>query len=263
MFQPIRRAVRGVLKRFGYDVIPFDPDLDYDDFDLRREDEELGILSRVGPYTMTSRSRVSALYRAVEYVVSNQIPGDIVECGVWRGGSMMAAALRLQQLGDAERHLYLFDTFEGMTDPRDVDADNRDRPAWEWMRSVAQGGKRALAQSLEEVRRNMESTGFSPDRIHYIQGPVEETLPGAAPPQIAILRLDTDWYESTYHELVHLYPRLSVGGILILDDYGYWKGARKAVDEYIAEHGLRLFLNRIDHSGRLAVKVDPGPEEAP
>lgn len=254
-----RRGIRKLLKRFGYEVIPYDPNLDYDDFDLRREDEELGILSRVGPYTMTSRSRVSALCRAVEYVVVNDIPGDIVECGVWRGGSMMAAALRLLQLGDQKRHLYLCDTFEGMTDPQEVDRDPRHRSAWEWMRSVATDGKRALAQSLEEVQRNMASTGFPDARIHYVKGPVEETLPNAAPDQISILRLDTDWYESTRHELIHLYPRLAVGGILILDDYGYWRGARKAVDEYIAEHRLRLYLHRIDHSGRLAVKIDAGP----
>ena len=80
--------------------------------------------------------------------------------------------------------------------------------------------------------------------------------PAASPPSIALLRLDTDWYESTYHELVHLYPRLSVGGILIIDDYGYWQGARRAVDRYFAEQGTRVFLSRIDETGRLAVKQE-------
>jgi hypothetical protein len=91
--------------------------------------------------------------------------------------------------------------------------------------------------------------------MFFIKGKVEETIPEQAPAQIALLRLDTDWYESTYHELVHLYPRLSPGGILIIDDYGHWAGARKAVDEYFAEHRLNLFLHRIDYTGRICIKT--------
>jgi len=104
---------------------------------------------------------------------------------------------------------------------------------------------------LEEVKRNMEATGYPPAQISYIKGKVEDTLPAEAPAQIAVLRLDTDWYESTRHELVHLYPRLSPGGVLIIDDYGYWTGARKAVDEYFRDS---LFLGRIDDTGRIAIK---------
>jgi O-methyltransferase len=254
----VRNAIRWALKRAGYDIIPFDPNLDFDDFDLRQEDADLGILSRVGPYTMTSRARVSALCRAVEYVVRSGIVGDIVECGVWKGGSMMAAALRLQQLSATDRRIYLFDTFEGMTAPTEHDADLR-TSASEWMASETKktGSSKVLFQSLETVRGNMETTGYPRDKIVYVKGPVEQTLPANAPEKISILRLDTDFYESTRHELETLYPRLSVGGVLILDDYNFWKGAKKAVDEFIQSKGLRILLNRIDHSSRVAIKLEP------
>jgi hypothetical protein len=96
--------------------------------------------------------------------------------------------------------------------------------------------------------------GYPEERIHFVPGRVEETLPQNAPKDIALLRLDTDWYASTKHELQHLYPRLVPGGVLIVDDYGYWQGARQAVDEYLSENGLALLLNRIDHTARIAVK---------
>ena len=100
----------------------------------------------------------------------------------------------------------------------------------------------------------MQRTGYDPARMHFVKGDVLETVPQEAPERIALLRLDTDWYESTRHELDHLYARLSPGGILIIDDYGHWRGARRAVDEFIEKHRLRLFLNRIDYTGRLAIK---------
>jgi hypothetical protein len=86
-------------------------------------------------------------------------------------------------------------------------------------------------------------------------GKVEDTIPADIPEKIALLRLDTDWYESTKHELIHLFPRLQKGGVLIIDDYGFWKGARKAVDEYFAENNIQILLNRIDDTGRMAIKL--------
>ena len=99
-------------------------------------------------------------------------------------------------------------------------------------------------------------TGYPEEKIHFVQGRVEETIPASAPDSISLLRLDTDWYESTKHELVHLFPRLSPSGVIIIDDYGHWKGCRKAVDEYFdtGDHP-QLLLNRVDYSCRIAVKV--------
>lgn len=251
----VRRFIRWCLRQRGYDVIPFDPEKDFADQDLRDEDAELGILSQVGPYTMTSRANVSAMCRAVEYVVRTELAGAIVECGVWKGGSMMAAALRLLQLDAADRDLFLFDTYEGMVAPGERDRDRLGRqPAPETMTGVRDD--RWCYCPVDEVRRNLQSTAYPRDRMYFIKGPVESTIPEHAPDQIAILRLDTDWYESTRHELEYLYPRLVRGGVLIIDDYGYWQGAQQAVDEYIRQHSLRLLLQRIDHSARICVKLD-------
>ncbi len=108
---------------------------------------------------------------------------------------------------------------------------------------------------FDEVRDSVQGTGYPEDKIHFVQGGVEETVPEHAPAEIALLRLDTDWYASTKHELVHLYPRLAPGGVLIIDDYAYWRGARQAVDEYVREKELTLLLIRIDHGARVAVKT--------
>jgi len=108
---------------------------------------------------------------------------------------------------------------------------------------------------LEEVQKNLYSTNYPKEKITFIKGKVEETIPNIIPEKISILRLDTDWYESTYHELMHLFPRLSKGGVLIIDDYGHWKGSREAVDKYLKENEISMLLNRIDYTGRIGVKV--------
>ena len=111
------------------------------------------------------------------------------------------------------------------------------------------------AFSEEGVRKLLTGAGYPESRLHFVRGAVEQTLPARAPEQVAILRLDTDWYESTRHELVHLFPRLTVGGVLIVDDYGHWEGARKAVDEYFGAEHAPLLLTRVDYTGRVAIKV--------
>lgn len=216
------------------------------------------LFNRVRPFTMTSCERVFALCTAVEYLVSSRIEGSIVECGVWKGGSMMAAASTLLRLGVSDRDLYLFDTFEGMPTPGHEDVNFRGVSASDLMdRAANMPAARIWGRSEQvEVEQNVLSTGYPKDRINLVKGRVEETVPAFAPERIALLRLDTDWYESTRHEMEHLFPRLAVGGVLIVDDYGHWKGARKAVDEYVAARGAPLLLNRIDYTGRIAVKVD-------
>ena len=108
--------------------------------------------------------------------------------------------------------------------------------------------------SLEEVQKNMSLTKYPTEKIHFVKGKVEDTIPDKAPEKIAILRLDTDWYESTKHELEYLFPRLIEGGILIIDDYGHFEGSRIAVDEYLEKNNIHDFLHRIDYTGRLLVK---------
>ena len=210
----------------------------------------------VTPFTMTSPERLLALCDAIEHIENQQIAGDIVECGVWRGGSMMAAAKTLVDLKQTKRTLWLYDTYDGMSDPGEADVDLAGNDAGRLLGEQDKLDAMSIwcRSTLPEVKQNLQATGYPTAQIRFVEGKVEETIPKQIPEQISLLRLDTDWYESTLHELTHLYPRLQPGGILIIDDYGHWKGCRRAVDEYFAELGQPLFLHRIDYTGRLAVK---------
>ena len=218
-------------------------------------EQQIALFRKVEPYTMTSPERVLGLYDAVHYILANRIPGDFVECGVWRGGSMMTVALALLAC-EQTRELYLFDTFTGMSDPSSLDVSWRGKAASALLRGTPKKAGRNIWCVADEadVRRNLATTGYDLTRVHLVAGAVEQTLPSEAPPSIALLRLDTDWYESTSHELQHLYPRLMPGGVLIVDDYGHWRGARRAVDEYFDAQPVKPLLCRLDHTGRIAVK---------
>ena len=220
-----------------------------------------GIVEQANPHTMTGPARLLALVEATRYCVERELPGAFAECGVWRGGSVLAMILTLQSLGRDDRDIYLYDTFEGMTAPGEHDVSEFDPPAAETWREAEEGGDRAWPQFFDEqvfneavVRETVLGTGYPEARLHFVRGRVEETVPDQAAERLALLRLDTDWYESTRHEMEHLYPRLVPGGVLIVDDYGHWKGSRRAVDEYLERTGGPLLLNRIDYAARIAVK---------
>ncbi len=222
---------------------------------LPRDYDEAAVrtINDVKPWTMTSPEKLNALILAVRHVVRHQVAGDIVECGVWRGGSMQATARTLLEAGDRSRHLYLFDTFEGMPPPTDQDKRHDGRSAAELLAANERSSGVWAVATLDDVRTGMARTGYPDDRVHYVPGLVEETVPAQAPEQIAVLRLDTDWYASTKHELDTLYPRLVSGGVLLIDDYGWWQGSRKAVDEFLDVTGEPLLLLRMAE-GRIAVK---------
>ncbi len=248
----LKVLVNKALRQIGYYVTRVDSlpkDFTEDDVALWR---------KVAPYTMTSPGRVHSLCQSVEYVVKNGIQGDFVECGVWKGGCSMAMALTLMRLGDTSRRLYLYDTYDaGWPEADESDVTSEGVHASKlWTESLARGETPdTLFAKFSAVRDAMASTGYPMERVHMIRGKVEDTIPNEAPEEVAILRLDTDWYASTKHELVHLYPRLANLGVLVLDDYGYFLGARKAVDEYFAERKIPLYLQRIDDSGcRVAIK---------
>jgi O-methyltransferase len=254
----VKRIIKGLLRRVGFDIVRYRSQLGSSIESLRFSDltdRELEIIRSVRPYTMTWDERIAALVKAVGYIVENKIPGAVAECGVWRGGSMMAVAQAFMYHGDLSRDLYLYDTFEGMSEPTkdDVSFDGQSAQSQLERDPVATGIW--CHSPIEDVRSNLLSTGYPQEKMHFIQGKVEETLPSVSPNLLALLRLDTDWYESTKHELVHLFPLLNPLGLLIIDDYGHWKGARKAVDEYLSEHKLNLYLHRVDYSCRVAVRT--------
>jgi hypothetical protein len=246
----LKDTFRPILRRYGFDLVRY-PSLDFDDIHLK-------IFNTVRKYTMTSPERVYTLIEAVKYISKAGIPGCFVECGVWRGGSAMTMSLALKEMGDESRDIYLYDTFTGMSEPTTVDISYTGEKAPETFARtrVSESVSKWCMASLEDVKSNVLKTGYPENRFHFVKGKVEETIPSVMPDHIALLRLDTDWYESTKHELKYLFPHLAENGILLIDDYGHWKGSRKAVDEYIAENKLNILLNRIDDSGRLCINHD-------
>jgi len=210
------------------------------------------------PYTMTSIERMYALYKGVEYVVKNNIPGDFVECGVWKGGSSMLIALTLMKFGVNDRKIWMYDTFEGMSEPGEEDKDNQGTQAKELLTKASKDVSESVwcFSELDAVKKNLLNTRYPIDQIQFIKGKVEDTIPISIPNEyISLLRLDTDWYESTKHELNYLFPLLVKSGVLIIDDYGHWVGAKKAVDEYIEDKNICIYLNKIDYSARIAIKI--------
>lgn len=253
----LRRALNYLLKPTPYEIrrkggpsLTFPKDL---------TPQECQIIDFAWHFTMNKDpARIYPIVNAASYVARSKIPGSIVECGVWRGGMMVAAAKTLLSFGVMDRDIYLYDTFAGMSPPTNKDVDSRGNEAiteFNLAPKTQNGVVDWCYASLEDVTANMHRTGYPKEKIHFIKGKVEETLPATVPETISILRLDTDWYESSKHEMVHLFPRLQSGGVLILDDYGFWQGSRQATDEYLLEMGTRLHLIRVDEACRVGIKL--------
>jgi O-methyltransferase len=202
------------------------------------------------PYTLVGEARLKATANAVRQIDRDGIPGDFVECGVWKGGNVILARI-LSPL----RHCWLYDTFTGMTKPESGDGPKA-TSRWNLHINEKQPWCRAELSELLEAMNATET--FDEKLCHIIEGDVTHTLTRQAnlPQEIALLRLDTDWYASTIIELKVLYPRLAVGGVLIVDDYGHWQGSRKAVDEYFADKRETWeTVERIDYAAIMLTKV--------
>ncbi|MDE2442144.1 MAG: class I SAM-dependent methyltransferase, partial [Betaproteobacteria bacterium] len=222
------------------------------------------------PYTMTSFERGLALFRSIRYIHQNFLPGDFVECGVWKGGSSMIAMMTLQHFGIANRRMWLFDTFSGMTEPGAIDIDRDGATAEALMSESVDRRETELVWAyagLDEVRENVSRTGYDPALVNFVIGDVRETIHETPVGEIALLRLDTDFYDSTLVELEVLFPRLVEKGVLLVDDFGHWDGARKAVDQYFDNYLLsgqtRPYLHYIDYTGRLAIKPESTSNNLP
>lgn len=201
-----------------------------------------GLYRQVRRHTMCSAARLRGLHQGVKYISRNRLDGDLVECGCARGGSAALMALTLAQLGQ-RRNLWLFDTFEGLPAPTVGD------PDYEVARLLI--GK--CRGQLDEVRQLFGRLGLT-DGVQFVKGLFQDTLPLSRIGQIALLHIDGDWYESVRTCLKCLYDKVVPGGVIQFDDYGYWKGARKAVDEFLAQRGISLPLRRLDYSGRTLLK---------
>ena len=254
--KPYEQAIDAVARKFGLQVTRLRSAQER--FPVETNEADRAFIRSLRPYTMTSPERLWSLLGAVRHVIAEGVAGDFAECGVWRGGSIMAMASELRQLGALDRRIWLYDTFAGMTDPTDQDIEAPTGKTASQMlaeTSVGDGNNVWCVAGRADVEANVRSTGYPFDNFQFVEGDVATTLLESVPDRIALLRLDTDWYESTKLGLEVLYPRLSVGGVCILDDYGHWQGARRAVDEYFDALGKRPYMHPIDFSGRVFIKT--------
>lgn len=258
--QAVKNAVKAAIRATGFELRripkPLGPPVEFSpaERDVFRYVREHGL-------SMVSDERLYATILACRHVVDQHIPGDFVECGVFKGGNALIAAWLFKALG-VPRRVWLFDTFRGMTAPTDLDRETTqdDLPAMIEYRQKDRGDHNEWVYCpIEQVQAHFREAGLLDDRVVFVQGDVLQTLrdPGHLPEQVSILRLDTDWYESTKVELEVLYPRLSVGGVLLIDDYGHFTGAQQATDEYFANGVPRPLLNYTDYTGRVGVKTVP------
>ena len=205
----------------------------------------------VSPFTMTSVERIGALYDSLEYIRANNIQGDFVECGVWKGGNILGIMEYLAFYKMTDRKVFLYDTFEGMTPPEDIDKDLNGRKAESILEDVM------CISPIDEVRETILRSSFPMANVTFVVGDVCITLNNANnlhKNNLALLRLDTDWYASTKKEMEVLYPKLNFGGVLIVDDYGHWKGSKTAVDEYFEGQGISPQIEQIDYTGIKIIK---------
>lgn len=278
----MKKIIKNILRWFNYELlkIKFDnKQLSFEYLNLNRVEKlktnkfiekrpeltenDLKVIRYVfqNELTMVSPARLTDTILAVKHVNKIKVPGSFVECGTWRGGNSIAASLvSADQL--TKREFYIYDTFTGMSEPDDkVDKTTflKESSTTLFNKNQKQDFNSWCYASLDEVKQNFHMAGLTLENINFIQGKVEETLiqESNLPEKISLLRLDTDWYESTMIELEILYPKLESGGILLIDDYGYWDGARKAVDEYFsrADTPEKPFFARSDFTGRVGIKI--------
>lgn len=271
----MKKIIKKILNQMGYDVYKrsettekmgvLQNEIGKVPIDL--EDEFIDLLKDANRLAGTQLFNVDTFdetlystYKAVRYVVDNNIPGDLVECGVWWGRHTMVMSLTLQQMDMVERNLYLYDTFAGMTEPGDYDAKwsrgmTAEANIERWREFQRETHNERCFCPIEQVRENVFSTGYPERLYHFVQGDVMKTIPNDNHEQIALLRLDTDWYELTKNELEHFYDLIPIGGVLSIDDYGSWEGCRKAVDEFFEKRGNYPLLCRSNRKERICVKT--------
>jgi len=250
--------IRKFTRKFGFEINKYTSNQTPERYPIDFDNKEIEIIESCKNFTMTSKERMYELIQSVKYIITNNIQGDILECGVWKGGSIMIIAKTLIDLNCKNKELFLFDTFTGMPKPTKEDHNIvRDLPASEIFekQKINENSSTWNSISLNQVQNAVYSTGYPKEKFHFVKGKVEDTIPNNSPDCISLIRLDTDFYQSTKHELKHLFPRLSKGGVLIIDDYGHYSGAKQAVDEYFSENKIPILLNRIDYTGRVGVKI--------
>ena len=251
---------KSLFKKFGLQITPIEnQSLEY--LFPEASNFEINLVELCTKFSLTSPNRLFSLLSAIKHVDNNNLEGDFVECGVWKGGNLIMFQKMIEKLKIKDKKIYGFDTFEGMSEPTDIDRDADGflggLKAEHYMKSqkkdVNIDNIHAYAP-IDLVKNNFINNTENADNLFLIKGKVEETLKieKNLPKKISILRLDTDWYESTKIELELLYPRLVKNGVLIIDDYGEWSGSRKATNDYFKNKKIAMF--KIDRPARLLFK---------
>tara|TARA_B110001450_G_scaffold254416_1_gene279720 strand:+ start:577 stop:1335 length:759 start_codon:yes stop_codon:yes gene_type:complete len=247
----LKLFLKAFIKKFGYKLL----NLENDEFRQFNKNDQ-SIVNLYSQYSMTSDLRRLALLKSFHYIKDNKIKGDFVECGVWEGGNIMTLN-HLENIYKTNQKIYAYDTFLGMSEPTKFDIKIKDgtiaTKKFEKFKDEDNFSEWDKC-TIEKVIENFTKHNLDMDNLNLIKGKVESTLldKNNLPENISLLRLDTDFYESTKIELEKLYPLLSKGGVLIIDDYGAWQGAKKAVDEYFKD--TVVWMHYIDHDCRLIIK---------
>jgi O-methyltransferase len=254
----MKNFIKKIINLFGYKIISNNDWLKKNEnYIAEISEDELLILNNIKDYTMTSVPSQWSLIQSIKHIVRNNVEGDFVECGIFRGGNIIIMSQFLDNF-KLKKNIYAYDTFEGMPLPGNEDLDLRGNNSivkfLELKNNQNEGSKWCYCD-INVVKNNIKK--FNEEylkKINFVKGKVEETLLDARnlPKKISLLRLDTDFYSSTKTELNILYPLLQKKGVLIIDDYGHFKGAKKAVDEFFDIN--RIWLHRVDYSTRIYIK---------
>ncbi len=248
----IKKSLKKIFLFFNLKIIKINKE--NENFPIEANDKIKDFINLSRKFSMTGRERMYLLSQAILNVKNNNLDGDFVECGVWRGGNILLFKL-LNDFYNLNKNIFAYDTFEGMTTPQKMDITSSGVTAEILMKNIKKKDEKHnihCFSEIEQVKKNILKYSNLND-IHFIKGPVEKTLffEKNLPNKISILRLDTDFYSSTKIELERLFPRVVSGGVLIIDDYGFWKGARKAVDEYF---NGKKWLHIVDSTCRYLIK---------
>lgn len=253
----IRNFIKKLLLKSNYKIETLDSWYNrQENFLAEIEENDANFLKKINKYTMCTPANHWAIIQAMNHIKKNGIKGDLVECGVYKGGNIILFDY-LNKKFSLNKQIYAFDTFEGMSEPGDHDIDLKNKSAKLTKNNYEDHNIKWCYSSLDEVKKNIvKFNSHISNNFKFIKGDVIKTLNNKnnLPEKISLLRLDTDFYESTKKELEILYPKLEKNGVLIIDDYGHWQGAKKAVDEYFNTKNNFHWFHRIDYASRLFIK---------
>lgn len=254
----MKNFIKKIIKLFGYEIISNNDWLKKNEnYIAEVSTKESAILNEIKDYTMTSIPSQWCLMQSINHVIRNNVEGSFVECGIFRGGNIILMSKLLEE-HKVEKKIFAFDTFQGMPLPEKIDFDLRGNSSidkFTKLQNFESEGSQWCHCDIENVKNNIKKFNVNYlQNVNFIKGKVEKTLLDFKnlPKKISLLRLDTDFYSSTKVELNILFPLLEKNGILIVDDYGHFMGAKKAVDEFFYEK--KVWFHRVDYSTRLLIK---------